>query len=370
MVVEAKFGENEIRFFNGYGYQEDDPVIDKFNFFSKLREEIEKAKILEKMICIEMDANAKIGAPFIPGDTNSRSINGQLLKDIIDECDLIVVNATDKCEGVITRTRTTTDSQTNKERVENSVIDYFIVCKKMYDLISKMIIDEDRNHTLTKYATTTGNKKKIKSDHNPLILNLDIPWRPLQFKTQRTEIINFKNLEGQQKFYDLTSNSENLTNCFNSNKSFQTQSKEWLKMLNSFVHKSFPIIRIKDRPKDHKLTKLMDKKLDLNKRMIKEQNSVDKILINKEIEQVEEEIGSIVANNNKDIIKEDVNEIADAEGEFNAPKLWKLKKKLFPKGNQNLIAIKDTQGNLITSKKGILERNLQGYKERLLVKLQ
>ena len=73
----------------------------------------------------------------------------------------------------------------------------------------------------------------------------------------------------------------------------------------------------------------------------------------------------MVANKNKMIIEEHVNEISSAEGEFNAPKIWKLKRKLFPKGDNCIRALKDPHGNLVTSKDGILRLYYNSYKDRL-----
>ena len=52
-----------------------------------------------------MDCNAKLGNELIPGDPNVMSNNGRFLWDIIQRRDCIVVNATKKCNGTITRSR-------------------------------------------------------------------------------------------------------------------------------------------------------------------------------------------------------------------------------------------------------------------------
>ena len=71
-----------------------------------------------------MDANSKLGAAFIPGDPCEQSKNGKLLQKVIEENDLIVVNGTDVCKGLITRFRKT------KNSIEKSVLDYFLVCRQ------------------------------------------------------------------------------------------------------------------------------------------------------------------------------------------------------------------------------------------------
>ena len=45
--------------------------------------------------------------------------------------------------------------------------------------------------------------------------------------------------------------------------------------------------------------------------------------------------------------------------------MWKLKRKLFPVGGENVMALKDLKGNLVTSKESILQINLKSYTDRL-----
>ena len=55
--------------------------------------------------------------------------NGKLLEKVVTENDLVIVNAQDLCKGVITRYRKTVNSE------EKIVLDYFIVCKRFYNLV-------------------------------------------------------------------------------------------------------------------------------------------------------------------------------------------------------------------------------------------
>ena len=58
---------------------------------------------------------------------------------------LMIVNATEKCEGVITRYKKTVKG------VEQSVLDYFIVCQDLYQHILEMKIDEERQYVLSRF---------------------------------------------------------------------------------------------------------------------------------------------------------------------------------------------------------------------------
>ena len=69
------------------------------------------------MICIEMDANAKLGGEIIKNDPHILSANGELLLGLVNRNNPVICNATAVCEGLITRTRSTVNG------IEKSVID-------------------------------------------------------------------------------------------------------------------------------------------------------------------------------------------------------------------------------------------------------
>ena len=52
-----------------------------------------------------MDANSKVGETVIENDPCSMTDNGRVLLDILERHDLLIVNATEKCKGLITRHR-------------------------------------------------------------------------------------------------------------------------------------------------------------------------------------------------------------------------------------------------------------------------
>ena len=103
-----------IRAINSYGPQEYWTWDSKIEYFTELESRIITAKSNNKRICLEFDANSKLGNKIIPGDPNCMSHNGKLLYDIITRQDLIVVNATDKCSGKITRYKKNSEGRRKK----------------------------------------------------------------------------------------------------------------------------------------------------------------------------------------------------------------------------------------------------------------
>ena len=120
------------------------------NFMRRIDLEVKSAKLAGAFVCIEMDANSKLGPNIVKGDPHVQSKNGKLLEDVVNENCLTVVNGTELCEGVVTRHRKTVHS------TEESVIDYFIVCSNFLKLIKKMKIDEEKKFCLSSYSKRNG----------------------------------------------------------------------------------------------------------------------------------------------------------------------------------------------------------------------
>ena len=188
LVVEGKVNNKSVRYINGYGPQDESNSTenDKTEFFNRLDVEVKNSMMAGAMICIQMDANAKLGSEYIPSDPKPQSRNGKLLADVVDENDLIVVNGTDKCFGLITRYRKTING------IEESIIDFLIVCRRFFNLINRLDIDEKRIHCLTKFSSKIGNKSIKESDHNLFILNINTTWdTSVDYKTERIEVYKF-----------------------------------------------------------------------------------------------------------------------------------------------------------------------------------
>ena len=66
-------------------------------------------------------------------------------------------------------------------------------------MVTRMQIDEDRNMVLTKFYKNRGQTVVTESDHNPLVLELDISWNT-KIIQKRTVVYNLRNIEGQKNF--------------------------------------------------------------------------------------------------------------------------------------------------------------------------
>ena len=255
-TIEICFSGFNLRCICGYGPQESDSVENKENFCTQLGSEVEEVFSSDCGLVIEMDGNLWAGEEIIPGDPNYQNNNGKMFQKFLEKYSgLSVVNSMNICEGLITRSRSTVN------RDEKSVIDFFIVCRRMKQFIEQMIIDEEKDFALTHYFKKKDIQYKKHSDHNTLIMDMKIPM--CKTKKLRPENFNFRNIECQKLFHEATNQSIKLTECFNSDNSLPDQCNKWFKELNSLFHQSFKKVRVNGKIKETDFSKLMKKKNEL-----------------------------------------------------------------------------------------------------------
>ena len=169
LVVQIEVEGKEIRVITGYGPQENLSADKTMPFFSKLEEEILSAKLANKYVIIQLDANSKLGKDIIPGDPKPQSSNGEVFASIIERNALVVANSiTPKCRGAITRSRVT------EEGVEESIIDFLLMSEELLEDFIELEIDENKEHALVKITHQKGNVRKITSDHNVMLSRFNL----------------------------------------------------------------------------------------------------------------------------------------------------------------------------------------------------
>ena len=267
------------------------------------------------------------------------------------------------CAGAITRYRV------SKKCTGVAILDYVLVCKELYQYFENMVIDEERKLTLTKYATTKGNKKKISSDHNPMMANFNIEYEKMTIKENRKEIFNLKNGECQSKFFEETNKGTNFQNCFNSNRSFEEKCNKFINTLDDVLHKCFRKIRIrKDWKSGGKTDEVQDiiverKKLSLSISSLK--CKLGRSIVENEIWRLEDKISEICASRNARVVHDYVKNLDASSGNLSQLGMWKLKNLLCPNQTDPPMAKKDKNGTLITSPNLLKKLYLDTYKDRL-----
>ena len=256
IVIEINVQGKQICVMSGYGPQETWSLEKIMPFFGALEEEISKAELAGRSVMVCFDANSKMGPEYIPGDPHVMSENGKIIEGIIERHALTVANGvTGKSKGVITRERTTGVSQ------ERSVIDLILLSADLVEDLEEILIDEEKLFALTSISKTKKGTEVKASDHNSIVSKFKCRWNK-NVKKHRIEHFNFKDLEGQKKYKDMTSKNI-LTSIVNKNEDVDTLTKKLLKRLNGVIHDCFKKIRIKEDRSDYDIVKLFDQRRTL-----------------------------------------------------------------------------------------------------------
>ena len=212
LVIEIKAKNREIRVISGYGPQESWPEAVRLPFFVALEEEIAKAELLGKSLTIEMDSNSKLGKNYIESDPHDQTPNGQILAGILDRHGLVVLNGvSEKCKGSITRNRVTVDN------TEESIIDHVIISDDLKEQFVSLMVDEERNHILTKVTKSKRGIIKTTIDHNVLVSKFELTWS----RKLKPNIVEMYNLKA--KFKVMTDQGTFLSEVFNNHKDLNIQ---------------------------------------------------------------------------------------------------------------------------------------------------
>ena len=357
-------GNIPIRVIAAYGVQENALKDKKDKFWNFIENEVKEAEQNEEGIIIEMDGNLHAGG-LVENDPNPQNVNGKMFMQFLQRNgSLAVVNSMNICEGVITRQRQL------ESRLEEAVLDFYIVNDKLTPFIKRMVVDEKREYCLSNFAQKKKNKKVTETDHNGLILDVSLKFS--QEKTNRRTMFNLRNKEGQFLFNLETEKNEELIECFENELSLEKQSKNWLKTFNDILYKCFKKVRICESKKKNKIAQnsLINER---NKLKIEgKDNNIDdemKRRIKERIEQIENQIGDETVENFHKEVVEALKELGGDETQIDGggrKKLWKLLKAKFPK-NKNAFPMgkKDKKGNIITNHIGLKKLYLKTYIERL-----
>ena len=216
-------------------------------------------------------------------------------------------------------------------KLEESILDFFVVCDIVMPHIMKMVIDEEGKHVLTNYEQVLHGGKASNSDHATQYVDLDL--KIINNKTKRREVWNLKNKEAQKSFKNSTSNAVDFIRCFSNKLPILKQIENWRNVLKSHIKRSFRKIRInvkKAKPLSPKILELIDKRNKLFK------NGAEK----KELEEIDQAISKREAEINYILIKDNFGKFKDDPEKINIQEVWKTINRCWPKNSPALPSAK------------------------------
>ena len=314
--VQLQLNSSLVRVIGVYGEQEKAIKEIREEFFTELEIEVESAIVAGCIPIVMGDLNAKFEVrddKRIP-----TSPNGSLLCDILDKYSLHVANNHPNCDGKWTR-------QNRKILAEKSVLDYVFYPKVIDDLVTRVTIDEDLNHTPFSTQKNGGIVMKKYTDHNAIILDIHgkrsskpEPISPPPGKWKLTE-------EGLNKFHMLTDNGSFFNIPSSDPQHFYDQVTEELdEIMKVCFQKSKVRTGSGEVNEGNKTIQKVRKILNKMKKEGKTQRSVAQHYIN----YMNCKIGEAAHQRKAEKMKKTLVDLTENDVQFSNNAFWKMKKKL------------------------------------------
>ena len=315
---------------------------------------------IEKPVIIIGDMNAHVGndSMGIPENTNIISRNGTKLRDLNTRRQLTLMNASNKCKGLWTRE----DPNGTK-----SAIDLVLANEEMQPIIKRMKIDEEGEWKLSRYRKILGEQQEKQTDHNTIIVELNLSRG---ITTTKTTIWNLRNEEALNKFSKLTEDIE-MRETWDGSGDPDTKYNRWERQLKETMYTCFKRITIKNKIGNPKINKAITQKKVIRKeiRELKKRKETREGVVVKAMEKILQEkvteIADMIDEERKKVIENRMEKMM--KGNKASCEIWKIRKNVTRKIDQRL-AIENEEGKLITDKTEIKARYAQYYEELLKVR--
>ncbi len=202
-----------------------DEIIDQFE---EVRMQFHNATCSNESILMVFDANVHVGGVCIERCSDMQDWGGKQLMQVVEEENLILLNAKDICKGVITRV--------DPRNGNGSTIDYAICNQYFAAMVTSMTIDEEGKYKPTNIASGK------QTDHNTIILKLKVEKGE---KVKPFPFVNLNKDEGRDRLtnYLVEADVEGLIkngNASNVSDEYSRFSKLWDEGIKVSFKKVYP----------------------------------------------------------------------------------------------------------------------------------
>ena len=331
-----------------YGYPSEHRITPEEleEWYVVLEEEYMKQMEYDTMII--GDFNAHTGTDGMPMNSNGKNLNA-----LVERRNLINMNNQSTCKGKFTR---------EDKNGTKTIIDYVIADQNMQNKIKEVYIDDQHKYKMHRYRKVHEKSEEIATDHNPILIKLEIE---IGNKKEKITRWNFNSEKCLKQFKKETTNI-NMKEQWNNEGDIDNKYRKWEKQITGLMYKCFDRITIKDKPTNNEVKDLINIKRKLNQKICQIQtlslksNIVINRLKQRKTDLIEEITTKINLNRGKRN-KMKMNEMA--KGAIK-DEIWQIRKQNVTKSDTKH-AVKDMKGNLITTKENILLRYQEYYSDLL-----
>ena len=302
--------------------------------FEEIRMQFRSAQSGREPMLIICDANVHLGGGVIKGCGDVQDWGGKELWSMIEEEGLSLINAMEKCSGVVTRV----DPRNGSE----STLDLAICNGFMVEKVSKMVIDEEGELKLKNYG-----KKVTESDHNTITMDINVT-RSKKKITDKMVKYNTRNADGRNRMKTEISNDLVINSLFNdSTVDVGTDVEKLLNRWERAMKNSFHIVKVNKHTKpgvDHELKSLLDEEKLIRRTIL---NNPER---GRKLAEIQKTISGKIAQNVMGETESKVNKIIQSDRPQS--KVFHVRRKVKEVTNIDF-PLKDKNGVMQVSKEGI-----------------
>ena len=330
-----------------YGYANENAITEELNeWYIKLEEEYLNHMEYETLLI--GDFNAHTGS-----DGLHLNQNGKMLNSLIERRELVNLNNENICEGKFTR---------EDPKGTRTIIDYAIIDNSLRNKTKSLYIDDKHKFKICRYKKVKDETKEIFTDHNPMIIDFEIP---VEKNIQKQTIWNLSNKEGQNIFKTNTENID-MKEKWETDGDIDEKYHTWEKQIKSLMYKSFKRITIKQRINTSTIKELITEKRKLNQKISEIQNlNLDSSIVLTTLKEIKGQLlEDITEEINKERARRNKIKIDQMSKHEISNQIWQIRKKSLNKADVKHV-VKDSKGNILTNKEEILNRYQEYYTQLL-----
>ena len=304
--------------------------------YNDIQDQVMRADENNQKTLLLGDFNCKIGKE-IKGNRSDVSKGGKLLLKMADRNQLSILNKSELCEGLWTRT----DNKTK------SVLDYIMVDKDSETALKRMVIDEAREFAPASFDGT-------ESDHNMMLAEFN--W----IITEKSEQMNRIRKINTEKTYARASQEmeeERISEILEQDLDIQICYNQWKQAVEEIVDRNKIQVKKKN---PRKAIKLLVREKKITKKCMRKATPKEREAMKCKVKEIDSKIKEESSSQFRNKIIKIVDKLKSDKG-INGANTWELLKRLKRRKENTSSAVKDKNGVLLEERGEIMERYLEHF---------
>ena len=308
--------------------------------YDGISDQVLKAKEKQQSTVLVGDFNGKIGE-VIRGNRPDVTKGGKLMLKLVKNHNLVILNQSDKCQGLWTRS----------EGSSKSVLDYAIIDDESESAFLSMVIDEEREFSPASYDQNHVSY----SDHNVLILEFN--WVLMEIKKEKARKRDVMTTKGYIRYRDELKQEQVADILIQNDGDCEQKYGEWKRKVEEIAKRNTTTLK---RKNPRRIIKDLVKKKREKKKELKRCGSKERKLILIQLKLINQQIKNERNKQFNGKIQKVVHKLKCKKG-INGPNMWEVLKWTRRRKVEEATAIKSRDGVVLEDPDEIKDRYLEHF---------